>query len=161
MTDSSFSQYADISEVRTLAVTVDRWCNEIAAFIDTGRSNAKSEGINRVTKLVARAAFGFRNATNQRLRTRCVTTRQARGQLRAAQLRRPTGPSSLAQHRRISFTCIKPLLTFRTQTIANAFTVVCYRPPREVHADYQKLRIAPYGGCCAEPRGVWGILTRS
>ncbi|MFB7600516.1 transposase, partial [Streptomyces sp. NPDC056160] len=55
-------------------------------FIDTGHSNAKSEGINRVIKLVARAAFGFRNATNQRLRTRCVTTRRARGHLRTAQL---------------------------------------------------------------------------
>uniref|UniRef100_A0AAU2VAW0 ISL3 family transposase n=2 Tax=unclassified Streptomyces TaxID=2593676 RepID=A0AAU2VAW0_9ACTN len=77
---------ADIPEVRTLATTVDRWWNEIAAFIDTGHSNAKSEGINRVIKLVARAAFGFRNATNQRLRTRCVTTRRARGHLRTAQL---------------------------------------------------------------------------
>lgn len=76
----------DIPEVRTLAATVDRWWPEIAAFIDTGHSNAKSEGINRVIKLVARAAFGFRNATDQRLRTRCVTTRRARGHLRTAQL---------------------------------------------------------------------------
>ena len=53
---------SDIPEVRTLAATVDRWWNEIAAFIDTGHSNAKSEGINRVIKLVARNAFGFRNA---------------------------------------------------------------------------------------------------
>ncbi|MEH0420049.1 ISL3 family transposase [Streptomyces sp. B21-083] len=77
---------ADIPEVRTLATTVDRWWPEIAAFIDSGHSNAKSEGINRVIKLVARAAFGFRNAANQRLRTRCVTTRRARGHLRTAQL---------------------------------------------------------------------------
>jgi transposase len=76
----------DIPEVRTLATTVDRWWTEIAAFIDTGHSNAKSEGINRVIKLVARNAFGFRNADNQRLRTRCVTTRRARGHLRTAQL---------------------------------------------------------------------------
>ncbi|MET7609146.1 ISL3 family transposase [Streptomyces avermitilis] len=76
----------DIPEVRTLATAVGRWWNEIAAFIYTGHSNAKSEGINRVIKLVARAAFGFRNATNQRLRTRCVTTRRARGHLRTAQL---------------------------------------------------------------------------
>ncbi|MEU6603414.1 transposase [Streptomyces flaveolus] len=48
--------------------------------------NAKSEGINRVIKLVARNAFGFRNAEEQRLRTRCVTTRGARGHLRTAQL---------------------------------------------------------------------------
>ncbi|AVH60891.1 MULTISPECIES: transposase [Streptomyces] len=47
---------SDILEVRTLAATVDRWWTEIAAFIDTGRSNAKSEGINRVIKLVARKA---------------------------------------------------------------------------------------------------------
>ncbi|MEU9063225.1 transposase [Streptomyces sp. NPDC048430] len=49
-------------------------------------SNAKSEGINRVIKLVACAAFGFRNAANQHLRTRCLTTRRARGHLRTSQL---------------------------------------------------------------------------
>ncbi len=43
--------------------------------------------INRVIKLVARAAFVFRNATSQRLRTRCVTTRRTRGHIRTA--RRP------------------------------------------------------------------------
>lgn len=75
-----------IPEVRQLAVTVDRWWPEIEAFIDTGHSNAKSEGINRVIKLVARNAFGFRNADDQRLRTQCVTTRRARGHLRTAQL---------------------------------------------------------------------------
>ncbi|MEU1600793.1 transposase [Streptomyces sp. NPDC005708] len=77
---------SDIPEVVRLAVTVDRWWAEIAAFLDTGHSNAKSEGINRVIKLVARNAFGFRNAEDQRLRTRCVTTRRARGHLRTAQL---------------------------------------------------------------------------
>ncbi|PWI06965.1 ISL3 family transposase [Streptomyces sp. NWU339] len=80
---------SDIPEVRQLAVTVDRWWPEIGAFIDTGHSNAKSEGINRVIKLVARNAFGFHNAENQRLRTRCVTTRRARGHLRTAQLCSP------------------------------------------------------------------------
>lgn len=63
---------SDIPEVRQLATTVDRWWPEIAAFIGTGHSNAKSEEINRVIKLVARNAFGFRNADNQRLRTRCA-----------------------------------------------------------------------------------------
>ncbi|WSP52841.1 transposase (plasmid) [Streptomyces sp. NBC_01243] len=32
--------------------------------MDTGHTNAKSEGVNRVIKLTARNAFGFRNATN-------------------------------------------------------------------------------------------------
>ncbi|MFH8925615.1 transposase [Streptomyces pristinaespiralis] len=77
---------SDIPEVRQLATTVDRWWPEIAAFIDTGHSNAKSEGINHVIKLVARNAFGCRNPSNQRLRTRCVTTRRARRHLRTAQL---------------------------------------------------------------------------
>ncbi|MEU0413525.1 transposase [Streptomyces griseorubiginosus] len=49
-------------------------------------SNAKSEGINRVIKLVARNAFGFSNAGAQRLRTRCAITRRARGHLGTAQL---------------------------------------------------------------------------
>ncbi|WP_413808556.1 transposase [Streptomyces sp. OE57] len=76
---------SDIPEVRQLAVTVDRWWPEIEAFIATGHSNAKSEGINRMIELTARAAHGFRNPANQRLRTRCVTTRRARGHLRTAQ----------------------------------------------------------------------------
>ncbi|MGW7639213.1 transposase [Streptomyces decoyicus] len=45
---------SDIPEVRQLAITVDRWWLEVEAFIDPGYSNAKSEGINRVIKLVAR-----------------------------------------------------------------------------------------------------------
>ncbi|MER5371207.1 transposase [Streptomyces sp. NPDC002722] len=73
---STWCADADIPEVRRLAATIDRWWDEIAAFIDTGHTNAKSEGVNRVIKLTARNAFGFRNATNQRLRTRCVTTRR-------------------------------------------------------------------------------------
>ncbi|WP_425608783.1 transposase [Streptomyces albipurpureus] len=36
----------------------------------TRHSNARNEGTNRVIKLVARNAFGFRNADNQHLRTR-------------------------------------------------------------------------------------------
>lgn len=78
---------SEIPEVRQLAVTVDRWWPEIAAFITTGHSNATSEGVNRMIKLCARNAHGFRNPVNQRLRTRCVTTRRARGHLRTAQLR--------------------------------------------------------------------------
>ncbi|MET8780471.1 transposase [Streptomyces sp. NPDC004589] len=77
---------SDIPEARRLATTVDRRRPEIAAFINTGHSNAKSEGISLVIKLVARNAFGFRNAENQRLRTRCVTTRRARGHLHTAHL---------------------------------------------------------------------------
>ncbi|MFD4144569.1 ISL3 family transposase [Streptomyces sp. NPDC058572] len=54
---------SDIPEAVTPATTVDRWWPETAAFIDTGHSNAKSEGINRVIKLVARNAFGSATPT--------------------------------------------------------------------------------------------------
>lgn len=78
---------ADIPEVRTLATTVDRWWPEIAAFIDSGHSNAKTEGINRVIKLDAHAALRFRNTADQRLRAHCVTTRRVCGHLRTVQFR--------------------------------------------------------------------------
>jgi transposase len=68
-------------EIERLATTIERWWPYIEEFIHTGITNAASEGINRVVKLVARNAFGFRNPVNQRLRVRCVTTRRARGHL--------------------------------------------------------------------------------
>lgn len=68
-----------VEEVHRLARTVQTWWPQIEAFIHTGITNAASEGINRVVKLEARAAYGFRNPVNQRLRTRCATTRRGRG----------------------------------------------------------------------------------
>jgi len=65
-------------ELLTLAQTVDEWWDGIEAYILTGITNAASEGNNRLIKLEARNAFGFRNPTNQRLRSRCATTRRAR-----------------------------------------------------------------------------------
>jgi len=70
-----------LPELERLATTVQTWWPEILAFIRTGVTNAGSEGTNRVIKTVARNAYGFRNPTNQRLRTRCATTRRARGHL--------------------------------------------------------------------------------
>jgi transposase len=70
-----------LPELERLATTVQTWWPEILAFIRTGITNAGSEGTNRVIKTVARDAFGFRNPVNQRLRTRCATTRRSRGHL--------------------------------------------------------------------------------
>jgi transposase len=67
-----------IPELHRLAATIETWWPQIEAFIHTGVTNAASEGINRLIKLEARNAFGFRNPTNQRLRSRCATTRAAR-----------------------------------------------------------------------------------
>lgn len=69
---------ADIPDLARLAATIETWWPCIEAFLHTKITNAKSEGYNRVVKLDARNAFGYRNPANQRLRTRCATTRQAR-----------------------------------------------------------------------------------
>jgi hypothetical protein len=74
----------DIGELHRLATTVERWWPNIEAFIHTGITNATSEGVNRIVKLVARNAFGFTNPANQRLRVRCATTRRIRGHLQPA-----------------------------------------------------------------------------
>ena len=46
--------------------------------IQTGLSNARSEGYNRIVKHVGRVAFGFRTPENQRRRVRWACTRQSR-----------------------------------------------------------------------------------
>ena len=73
-----------LDELNRLATTVNTWWPEILAFIQTGITNAGSEGTNRVIKTLARDAYGFRNPTSQRLRTRCATTRRTRGHLNPA-----------------------------------------------------------------------------
>ena len=74
-------------ELVTLAETVDQWWDGIENYIKTGITNAASEGNNRVIKLEARKAYGFRNRANQRLRSHCATTRRARGKLTPHQVR--------------------------------------------------------------------------
>jgi transposase len=78
---------AQIPELERLATTITTWWTYIEAFIRTKLTNAASEGYNRVVKLDARNAYGYRNPANQRLRTRCATTRRARGCLDPDQLR--------------------------------------------------------------------------
>jgi transposase len=72
------ADHAYLPELVSLAETVAAWWDEIEAFLLTGITNAKSEGTNRVIKLEARCAYGFRNPVNQRLRSRCATTRESR-----------------------------------------------------------------------------------
>jgi transposase len=71
---------ADITELRRLATTIQDWWPQIEGFILTGITNAASEGTNRLIKLEARNAFGFRNPVNQRLRSRCASSRAVRRQ---------------------------------------------------------------------------------
>jgi hypothetical protein len=50
---------------------------------DTGITNAASEDDNLLIKVEARNAFDFRDRANQRLRSRCATTRRSRREARA------------------------------------------------------------------------------
>jgi transposase len=69
------AQHDDIPELVTLAKTVYRWEDELVAAVITGVTNATSESLNRLAKLEARLAHGFRNPRNQRRRVRIACTR--------------------------------------------------------------------------------------
>jgi DDE superfamily endonuclease len=75
---SHVADHAHLPELVTLAETVEQWWDGIETYLATGITNAASEGNNRLIKLEARNAFGFRNRENQRLRSRCATTRRSR-----------------------------------------------------------------------------------
>jgi transposase len=74
----TFAAACKVPEIHTLATTVDTWQAPIIAAIDTGLSNARSEGYNRIVKHIGRIAFGFRNSDNQRRRIRWACTRRTR-----------------------------------------------------------------------------------
>jgi transposase len=77
------AQHDDIPELITLARTVSRWEDEITAAVITGITNATSESLNRLAKLEARLAYGFRSPLNQQRRVRIACTRGYRRQPRA------------------------------------------------------------------------------
>jgi transposase len=72
------AQNDDIPELAALARTVSRWEDEIICAVLTGVTNAASERLNRLAKLEARLACGFRNPANQRRRVRIACTRASR-----------------------------------------------------------------------------------
>ena len=78
------AQNDDIPELLSLARTVSRWEDEIVCAVLTGVTNATSESLNRLAKLEARLAYGFRNPANQRRRVRIACTRQTRRPSRTA-----------------------------------------------------------------------------
>jgi transposase len=72
------AQHDAIPELLTLAKTISRWEDQIVCAVLTGVTNATSESLNRIAKLEARLAYGFRNPANQRRRVRIACTRGAR-----------------------------------------------------------------------------------
>jgi len=55
---------ADMPEATRLAATIERWWPEIEGFLELGKTNARTEGYNRVIKQIKRVACGFRNQDN-------------------------------------------------------------------------------------------------
>jgi transposase len=81
------AQNEQVTELTTLAATISRWENEIVAAVITGVTNARSESLNRIAKLEARHAYGFRNPASQRRRVRIACTRGSRRKARDHQQR--------------------------------------------------------------------------
>ena len=57
-----------IPEIKTLRETIHNWREEILMFFENGLTNGRTEGFNRVAKLIQRNAYGFRNVENYRRR---------------------------------------------------------------------------------------------
>jgi transposase len=74
----AFCAACSVPEIRKLAETIEQWQEPMILAIQTGLSNARSEGYNRIVKHVGRVAFGFRTPENQRRRVRWACTRQSR-----------------------------------------------------------------------------------
>jgi len=73
-----FCASCKVPEVISFARTIEAWQTPIIAAVQTGLTNARTEGYNRIVKHVGRIALGFRNPDNQRRRVRWACTRQSR-----------------------------------------------------------------------------------
>lgn len=88
------AQNEAIPELLSLARTISRWEDEIVAAVLTGVTNATSESLNRLAKLEARMAYGFRNPASQRRRVRIACTRGTRRKQSRTATGRRTRPVS-------------------------------------------------------------------
>lgn len=85
----AFCAACRVPEIHQLAETIEIWQAPMILAIETGLSNARSEGYNRIVKHVGRIAFGFRTPENQRRRVRWACTRQSRRAPSSARQLRP------------------------------------------------------------------------
>ena len=88
----------DIPELLSLARTISRWEDQIICAALTGVTNATSESLNRLAKLEARLAYGFRNPANQRRRVRIPCTRSTCRKPRTATRKRTPKVTSQKLH---------------------------------------------------------------
>ena len=73
-----FCAACKVPEVIKFARAIEAWQDPVIAALQTGLTNARTEGYNRIVKHVGRIAFGFRNPANQRRRVRWACTRRSR-----------------------------------------------------------------------------------
>lgn len=71
----SWCATTSVPEVHALAELIEQWWPAVLTFLETGVTNAATEGTNRLIKQVKRQACGFRNRTNYRNRVRFHCTR--------------------------------------------------------------------------------------
>jgi len=57
-----------LSEIQTLRRTLVNWHSQIVNFFENRITNGRTEGFNRVAKLIQRNAYGFKNIENYRRR---------------------------------------------------------------------------------------------
>jgi transposase len=75
---------SQVPELLTLAATIDAWWPEINAFVQTGITNARTEGYNRLLKQVKRVGCGFRNREHSARRIRFHCTRKQRAAIQTS-----------------------------------------------------------------------------
>ena len=54
--------YSKLSELKTLRRTLMKWRNEILNYFENRITNGRTEGFNRVAKLLQRRSYGLRRA---------------------------------------------------------------------------------------------------
>jgi len=65
-------QSSELPEIQKLRRTFKRWKNEILRYFENRYTNAFTEAMNNVGKLVQKRAYGYKSFTNYRLRTLCA-----------------------------------------------------------------------------------------
>ena len=72
------AQHEQVTELPSRATTISRWEDQIVTAVITGVTSARPESLNRIAKLGARLACGFRNPASRRRRVRIACTRGTR-----------------------------------------------------------------------------------
>ena len=73
-----FCAACTVPEVLAFARTIETWQAPIIAALQTGLTNARTEGYNRLLKQVKRVGCGFRNREHSTRRIRFHCTRKQR-----------------------------------------------------------------------------------